>query len=162
MLSLKPQGAKVQQQLQALRCWWEVHGLFTLSLTLARSLLNWSGDALSHSSSPLLTLVESTSLHLPSLLLEAKHPHTCKHACKHTYMKNSHFSAQAHFVHKHVCAHAHWIFNLCPIFLPFWSSAMTAAFPRRQVFHSLAQWTQKSHTNTHIHIIWACNQRSAS
>lgn len=54
---------------------------------------------------------------------------------------NAYFSAQTHFVHKHVCAHAHWIFNLCPIFPAFWSSATTAAFPKRQVFHSLAQWS---------------------
>lgn len=78
-----------------------------------RALSYRSGDALSCSPSPHSSLVESTSLHLSSLLLEAKHPHT--------YMKSMHFGAQTHFVHKHVCAHAHWIFNLCPIFQPFGS-----------------------------------------
>lgn len=97
---------------------------------------------------PLLTLIEGTLLHPLSLLLEAKRPHTCKH----TYMKNTHFGAQTHFVRKHDCAHAHWIFNLCPIFLPFWSSATTAAFPRRQVFSQFSTMgTGITHKHTHTH-----------
>lgn len=47
-------------------------------------------------------------------------------------------------------AHAHWIFNLCPIFLPFWFSAMTAVFPRRQVFSQFSTMnTEITHMHTH-------------
>lgn len=46
--------------------------------------------------------------------------------------KNAHSGGQMHFVNKR--AHAHWIFNLWPIFLPSWFSAMTAVFPTRLGF----------------------------
>lgn len=57
-----------------------------------------------------------------------------KAKCPLTHMENVHFNAQTLLVPKRAYAHVHWIFNLCPIFLPFWSSAMTAAFTRRQAF----------------------------
>lgn len=122
----------------------------SLQFTLSLKLISRCTLMLLLSPSPLLTLAESTSVHLLSLLLWAKHPHTCEH----TYMENMHFDAQTHFVHKHTHAHAHWIFNLCPIFLPFWFSAMTAAFPRRQVFSQFSTMgTEITHIHTHS-LLW--------
>lgn len=104
---------------------------------------------MAYSLSPLLTLVESTSLHLLSLLLQAKRPHTLAT----TLTSSTRTGVHKHTLFTNAPVHTH-IESLisAPIFLPFWSCATTAVFPRRQVFSQFSTMdTEITHKRTHTH-----------
>ena len=155
MLRLKPQGGWGTVTARGLALLTTLSLSLSLCLSITHSgslaLSNWSGDALS----PPLFLSPS-SLSLKALLfisyLYFSEPNA--HTLANTLTWSTRTLMHKHTLFTNALVHTHWIFNLCPIFLPFWSSATTAAFPRRQVFSrfsTMGTEITRARTHTHMH-----------